>query len=122
MQNNDTAQHSERPNAFFGDAARDVMWRGHGGFEIAMSPLILGFLGYLVDGRFEITPVFTVIGAIVGLVGSVANQYYRYQARMEVLAAERASKQPSPTGRRFSRVEPTEPEAAESFENLEVCS
>ena len=118
----DHTQHSERPNAYIGDAARDAMWRGHGGFEIAMSPLILGFLGYLADGRFGTTPLFIIVGAVLGLVGSVANQYYRYQARMDALAAERASAQPAPTGRRFGRVEPVEPTEADALENLEVSA
>lgn len=69
----------------------DAMWRGHGGLEMAVSPLLFGFGGWFLDGWLDTRPVFTVIGAIVGLTGSVANQYFQYTHRMRVLAEERAA-------------------------------
>ena len=92
-------------------ALRDAMWRGHGGFEIAISPVLLGLIGYVADERFGTTPLFIVVGAILGLVGAIANQYYRYVARMDELAAERAATGEETTSTlapSFARVEHSE--------------
>ena len=69
----------------------DAMWRGHGGLEMAVSPLLFGFGGWFVDGWLDTRPVFTIIGAVLGLVGSVCNQYFQYTHRMKMLAEERAA-------------------------------
>lgn len=70
-------------------ALREGMWRGHGGYEIALSPVILGGFGWLLDSVIGTVPIFLIVGAVLGLVGSVANQYYRYQAAMEIETAKR---------------------------------
>ena len=67
----------------------DAMWRGHGGWEMALSPALFGWLGWLIDGRIDTRPVFMVIGVLLGLGGSVANQYYQYKYRLEVAAEQR---------------------------------
>lgn len=101
-----------------GQAMRDAMWKGHGGFEIAFVPVFGGLAGWVLDGYFGITPLLTIILAVAGLGGSVANQYYRYAASMEVATAERiaARKAKSPElystddspSQPFSAVEPAE--------------
>ena len=75
-------------------ALREGMWRGHGGYEIALSPVIIGGFGWLLDSVIGTVPLFLIIGAVLGLVGSVANQYYRYQAAMEIETAKRLEQQP----------------------------
>lgn len=70
---------------------RDAMWRGHGGWEMALSPVLVGFFGWLVDGWLDTSPIFLILGVILGLVGSVANQYYRYVDRMAVAEQERVA-------------------------------
>lgn len=65
------------------------MWRGHGGWEMALTPVLFGFLGWMVDGWLGSGPLLTVLAALVGLGGSVANQYYRYNDRMTALEQER---------------------------------
>lgn len=67
----------------------DALWRGHGGWEIALTPVLFGGFGWLLDGWLNTRPVFVVVLAIVGLAGSVANQYYQYRYRMEVASVER---------------------------------
>lgn len=95
-------------------ALREGMWKGHGGYEIALSPVILGGFGWLLDSVIGTVPLFLIIGAILGLVGSVANQYYRYQAAMEIANAERLANRPSTgegapsTRKSFGRVERVE--------------
>lgn len=86
MHTEDASQNSE-----LNMTMHDAMWRGHGGWEMAMSPALFGLLGWFVDGWLGTTPFVMVIAAIVGFAGSVANQYYRYTDRMAALEAERTS-------------------------------
>lgn len=65
------------------------MWRGHGGWEMALTPALFGFGGWLVDGWLGTTPIVTILAALIGLGGSVTNQYYRYNDRMAELETER---------------------------------
>ena len=76
-----------------GQAMRDAMWKGHGGFEIALVPVFGGLVGWVLDDNLAITPILTIVLATAGLVGAVANQYYRYVASMEIATAERISAQ-----------------------------
>lgn len=91
---------------------RDAMWRGNGGWEIAATPALLGLLGWLLDGSLDTRPIFTIIGACVGLLGAVANQYYRYVDRMNEAADERAAARQAEfgtgDGTRFGAVEAEE--------------
>lgn len=68
---------------------QDAMWRGHGGWEIAFTPFLLGGLGWLLDGQIGTTPIFTVLSVVAGLFGAVANQYYSYTNRMASLNEQR---------------------------------
>ena len=102
-------------------ALREGMWRGHGGYEIALSPVIIGGFGWLLDSVIGTVPLFLIIGAVLGLVGSVANQYYRYKAAMEIETAKRLEQQPkvaeaAPSVRRsFGRVERVEVDTSIDF-------
>lgn len=89
------------------------MWKGHGGFEIALAPALFGGIGWLLDGYFGITPALTIVFAIVGLFGAVANQYYRFKYEFDKAtekrqAATSAEATDSATDQTpFGRVEPT---------------
>jgi F0F1-type ATP synthase assembly protein I len=64
------------------------MNESHGSFELVVSPLILALLGYLLDTRVtHTTPLFTVLFAVVGVVGSTIKLFYTYRARMAELDA-----------------------------------
>ena len=69
----------------------EAVWRGNGGLEIVLMPVLTGFLGYLIDGSAGTRPLFMVAFVVLGFVGSVANQYYRYVARMDQLGNDRAA-------------------------------
>lgn len=89
----------------------DAMWRGHGGWEMALTPVLFGFVGWLADGRVGTTPLLTILAALIGLGGSVANQYYRYTERMQELEAERSSNVAAslvPGAKRFGKSEVSE--------------
>ncbi len=76
----------------------DAMWRGHGGWEMSLTPVLFGAFGWMLDGWIGIRPVLTVVFAIMGLAGSVANQYFQYTHRMRVLAEERTAARAAANG------------------------
>lgn len=53
-------------------------------FELALTPAIIGGLGYLLDRWLGLLPVFTIIFFLVAMAGLVARMYYSYDAQMKV--------------------------------------
>jgi hypothetical protein len=45
-------------------------------------PVLLGFLGSLLDARLGTRPVFLIALAAFGVAGSFASAFYRYEARV----------------------------------------
>ena len=95
----------------------EAVWRGNGGLEIVMMPVLTGFLGFVLDQTTGTAPLFLIVFAVLGFVGSVASQYYRYtdqmaaihQARIERREAEKAAKQAQgETPSAFGQVEEVE--------------
>ena len=78
-------------------------------FELALTPAICGVLGWLVDQRLEVTPLFTLVAFFLGVIGTSVSLWYRYDATMKAQEAEaaeaRAARGPR---RRLSEVLPTE--------------
>ena len=64
--------------------------RSSGSFELVLSPLLLGFLGFWLDHTVGTTPVFTVLFAVAGLAGAIVRVYYGYRSAMEAVRRERA--------------------------------
>lgn len=52
-------------------------------FELALTPAILGGLGYLLDRWLGLLPVFTILFFLVAMVGLMARMYYAYDAKMK---------------------------------------
>lgn len=102
MNETDSPQPSE-PNQL----VHDALWRGSGGWEIAVAPVVFGLIGWFIDGAVRTRPIFTVIGAIIGLGGAFAGLYFAYTSRMAALAEQRnaahTEKHGASTGSRFSR-------------------
>ena len=66
-------------------------------FELALTPAVLGFLGWLVDQRLELTPLFTLVAFFLGVIGTSVSLWYRYDAAMrhqEQAAAEARAARP----------------------------
>ena len=61
----------------------EQMHRTTGGFELVFSPLLLALVGYGLDRLLGTLPVFTIIFAVVGLVGAVVKLYFTYRYEME---------------------------------------
>ncbi len=59
------------------------MNRSAGGYELVFSPLILALIGFGIDKLFGTVPVFTVLFAVLGLIGVVVKIYFNYRAEME---------------------------------------
>lgn len=113
MDQNNAQQEGQGANAPVdprGQAMRDAMWKGHGGFEIALVPCFGGLAGWVLDDLLSITPILTIVLATAGLGGAVANQYYRYVASMEIATAERLAAQEAKTPQsNSSHASPSQP-------------
>ncbi|WP_334142350.1 AtpZ/AtpI family protein [Rhabdothermincola sp.] len=59
------------------------MYKSSGGFELALSPVLFALVGLLIDRSLGITPILTVIFAVVGLAGVSVKLYYGYKIEME---------------------------------------
>jgi F0F1-type ATP synthase assembly protein I len=53
-------------------------------FELAVTPAIVGGLGYLLDRWLGLVPVLTIVFFLLGVTGVVVRMYYGYDARMKV--------------------------------------
>ena len=67
--------------------ARRGLYNGFGdalarGFEIAVTPFLVAALGFVIDRLTGLLPVFTIIFAVVGLVGVGIHTYFSYDAKM----------------------------------------
>lgn len=91
-------------------------------FELALTPAVLGVLGWLIDQRLELTPLFTLVAFFLGVIGTSLSLWYRYDAAMvgqEAAAAEaRAARGPR---RRLTGVV-SDPGAARADEGAELES
>ena len=56
--------------------------RSTGSYELVVSPLLLGLLGFLLDRWLGTVPVLTVIFTVVGLAGACVKLYYGYKLEM----------------------------------------
>jgi F0F1-type ATP synthase assembly protein I len=63
----------------------------------ASGPVIFGLLGRLGDSLTGWSPVLVLVGIALGVFGSSATMYYRYQARMALLDAPKPWNQPTHT-------------------------
>jgi F0F1-type ATP synthase assembly protein I len=52
-------------------------------FQIALTPMVFGFLGYLLDRRIDKVPLFTIIFFLVAMVGVFVSQWAQYEYRMK---------------------------------------
>jgi F0F1-type ATP synthase assembly protein I len=52
-------------------------------FELALTPAIIGGIGYLLDRWLGLLPIFTIIFFLVGMGGVIARMYYAYDAKMK---------------------------------------
>ena len=61
----------------------------------ASGPVIFGLLGRFGDSVTGWSPILVLVGIAVGVLGSSATMYYRYQARMALMDAPKPWNQPT---------------------------
>jgi F0F1-type ATP synthase assembly protein I len=61
----------------------EQMGRATGGYELALSPLLLALIGYGLDRLLGTVPILTIVLASVGLIGVVVKIYFQYRSEME---------------------------------------
>ena len=71
------------------DATRSLN-RSHGSFELAFGPVIMALLGLWLDRTIGTVPVFTLLFALVGVLGAFTKVYYSYKHSMAALDQEGA--------------------------------
>jgi F0F1-type ATP synthase assembly protein I len=59
-----------------------------GAYELVISAVLVGFVGYLVDRWLGTTPLFVVVFAFMGFLGASASLYYRFRFKMAELAED----------------------------------
>ena len=77
------------PNSERNQLVHDALWRGSGGMEIAVVPVIFGAAGWLLDGAVGTRPIFTVALVVLGLAAAFYNIYFSYTRRMAEATEER---------------------------------
>jgi hypothetical protein len=65
--------------------------RSHGGYELALSPVLFSLLGLWLDRTVGTTPLFCVLFAVVGFAGVAVKIYFGYRDGMARAAAARAA-------------------------------
>ncbi len=60
-----------------------------GSFEVVLSAVLLGLLGWFIDRALGTTPVFVIILSLMGFAGGVISVVYRYRESMAKASAER---------------------------------
>ena len=50
-------------------------------FEFAAGPVVMGAIGWLIDLAAGTGPLFLIVFAVFGVIGSFVSFYYRYQAQ-----------------------------------------
>ncbi len=63
-----------------------------GSFELVMSAVLLGALGWFLDRLFGTSPLLVIIMSLFGFAGGVISVVYRYKATMAEATAERGRK------------------------------
>jgi F0F1-type ATP synthase assembly protein I len=54
-------------------------------FELAVTPVLFGALGYALDRWIGVLPVFTIVFVLVALIGMMLRTWYGYVYRMQAL-------------------------------------
>jgi hypothetical protein len=69
-------------------AERRELYNGFGdgmalAFQIALTPAVFGFLGYVLDRRLDKVPLFTILFFLVAVIGVFVSQWAQYEYRMK---------------------------------------
>lgn len=62
-----------------------------GGYEMVLAGVIFALAGLWLDRRLGLTPILTIVLAVLGFVGGVLAVYYRYQRDIAEIEAQVAA-------------------------------
>lgn len=70
------------------DPSRSDLYRGFGdtlarSFELVVTPMVFGLVGWLVDRWLGTGPLFALVLGVVAVVGMMLRMYFGYQDDME---------------------------------------
>jgi F0F1-type ATP synthase assembly protein I len=68
-------------------------------FEYAVTPAIFGVIGWLIDRAVGTMPLFTIVLALLCVVGMFLKTWYTYDAMMRAHDAKSPWARPGPPGR-----------------------
>lgn len=66
----------------------ETLLQSTGGYELVLSALIMGFLGYAVDRWLDTTPFFVLVFSAFGFLSAAFSLYYRFKHQLKLLANE----------------------------------
>ncbi len=67
------------------------MRQGNGSYELVLSAVALGLVGFFIDRRLGTVPIFFLGFTLLGFVGAATSIYYRYRHQISVLQEETAA-------------------------------
>jgi F0F1-type ATP synthase assembly protein I len=84
-------------------AERRELYNGFGdglalAFQIALTPVIFGGLGYLIDRWIDKVPLFTIVLFLVSMIGVFLSQWLQYEYRMQQADAKAVWRKRPATG------------------------
>lgn len=79
-----TQHHPSQPRGTGGEHAAPLQSfnRSAGSYELVFTPLVLALLGLWLDRTVGTAPLFTVVAAVVGVLGVTAKLFLVYRADM----------------------------------------
>lgn len=67
--------------------------RSSGSYELVLASALIALVGFGIDSWLGTLPLFTLIFAFIGFIGSSASLYFRYQAEMAKASQLRVQEQ-----------------------------
>lgn len=61
-----------------------------GAYELVLSGVIFGLIGWWLDSRFDTAPIFVIVFSVLGIIGAGLSLYYRFKYRIAQIHAETA--------------------------------
>ena len=80
---------TESPEREIGSELVGALHNSSGSFELVAGAVVAALVGFGIDSLLGLTPIFTVIFAVAGLLGATYSILFAYRTRMEAAATDR---------------------------------
>lgn len=74
------------------EGMQDGIARGHGGYDLALTPLLFGLIGFWIDSKLGWIPLLTIVFTVVSFIGVILKTYFVYQFQMDLETKRRQSR------------------------------